>query len=273
MQLLISLSAILCFSILAIVSLLRLWLTYQQRNNLNEDESNLNYQIPKRFAASSIHNYSKMLFGFGLMVSSALVLVAFTWKTEEEQNLMNYEKPIIEEEIFELPPLTDIPPPPPPKVQVIDPTKIIEVEKIDFDENPIEITIEDPQIDIGEIVSDVTNIDKTNFQAEETNEILDIVEEHAVFEGGMDEFYKYVSKNLNYPKQAKKQGIEGRIFLQFVVDKDGSLTDIKVVKGIGFGLDEEAKRVLSECPKWKPARQRGKVVKVRMSIPIVFKLD
>ncbi|WP_338792437.1 energy transducer TonB [Bernardetia sp. MNP-M8] len=278
MQLLISLSAILCFSVLAGVSFLRLWLNYQQSNVLKYDsayknEKNNIDKIPKSFYATSIHNYSKMLFGFGLMVSSALVLFAFTWQSEEQQNLISYEKPIMEDEIFDLPPITDVLPPPPPKIQPINPTEIVEVDKVDFDQNPIEINIEDPQIDISEIVTDVSNIDQNNFQTEKVDEIFYIVEDPAIFEGGMDAFYKYVAKSLNYPKQARRQGIEGKIFLQFVIDKDGSITDIKVAKGLGFGLDEEAKRVLSECPNWKPARQRGKIVKVRMSIPIMFKLD
>ncbi|WP_338763235.1 energy transducer TonB [Bernardetia sp. ABR2-2B] len=282
MQLLISLSAILCFSVLAGVSFLRLWLNYQQSNVLKydsaykEDKNNPDNRIdqtPKSFYATSIHNYSKMLFGFGLMVSSALVLYAFTWQTEEEQNLISYEKPIMEDEIFDLPPITDILPPPPPKIQPINPTEIVEVDKVDFDESLVKINMEELEIQIDDLVSDVTDIDKNNFQSQKVEELFYIVEEPAIFEGGMDAFYKYVAKNINYPKQAKRQGIEGKVFLQFVVDKDGSVTAIKVAKGVGFGLDEEAKRVLSECPKWKPARQRGQIVKVRMSIPIMFKLD
>lgn len=277
MQLLIFLSAILCFSVLAGVSILRLWLNYQQRTILNYDsaykyDKNNIDQIPKNFYATSIHNYSKMLFGFGLMISSALVLFAFNWKSIEEQNLIENTTAFVEEETI-LPIYTQIQPPPPPKVQPINPTDIVEVEEINLDNDLLEINIEDPQIDISEIVSDVRGIENTNFQTEEVDEIFGIVEDPAVFEGGMDNFYKYVSKNLTYPKQAKRQGIQGKIFLQFVVDKEGQITDIKVVKGLGFGLDEEATRVLRECPKWKPARQRGKVVRVRMSIPIMFKLD
>ena len=277
MQLLISLSAVLCFSVLAGIWLLRLWLNYQRKNILNydsgynDDKDNID-KTPKRFCAVSIHNYSKMLFGFGLMVSSALVLLAFNWQTIEEQNLVSYEKPIMEEEIVDMPPLTDIPPPPPPKVQVFT-SDFIEVDKLDFDDSLIEINLEDIEFDLDDIVKDVTRIDKNNFENEDVGGILEVVEEPAMFEGGMDNFYKYVAKNLNYPKQAKRQNIEGKIFLQFVVDKEGKLIDIKVIKGVGFGLDEEAKRVLKQCPKWQPARQRGKTVRVRMSIPIMFKLN
>lgn len=279
MTLIISLSAIFCFSILAGVSLLRLWLNHKQRNILNydsayQDEKNSRIdEIPKRFAAMSIHNYSKMLFGFGMMVSAGLALMAFSWQTTEEQDLSAYAKPIMEEEIFELPPLTDIPPPPPPKVQPISPTEIVEVDKIDIEDNLIEINIEDPEINIKDIVTDVTSIDRRTYTTEKIPEIFEIVEEPAVFEGGMDNFYKYIAKNIKYPKQARRQGVEGKVFLRFVVDKKGKITDVEVTKSLGFGLDEEAKRVLMESPKWTPARQRGKVVKVRMNIPIMFKLD
>jgi protein TonB len=89
----------------------------------------------------------------------------------------------------------------------------------------------------------------------------------------MEDFYKYVSKNIEYPKQARRMGIEGKVFVQFVVDKDGSLSDVKVIKGIGAGCDEEAIRVLKESPKWTPGKQRGRPVRVRMSLPIFFKIQ
>ena len=78
---------------------------------------------------------------------------------------------------------------------------------------------------------------------------------------------------MKYPNQARRMGIEGRVFVQFVVDKDGQLTEIKAVKGIGAGCDEEAVRVLKSAPKWKPGKQRGRPVKVRMILPITFKLS
>jgi protein TonB len=99
------------------------------------------------------------------------------------------------------------------------------------------------------------------------------VEDPATFPGGIAAFYEYLKKNLNYPNQAKRMGIEGRVFVQFVVEKDGSLTDIHVVKGIGAGCDEEAVRVLKNSPKWKPGKQRGKAVRQKMIQNILFKLS
>ena len=89
----------------------------------------------------------------------------------------------------------------------------------------------------------------------------------------MNKFYEYIAESLNYPDSAREKGIDGRVFIQFVVDKDGSIIDTKVVKGVDTKLDAEALRVIQNSPKWIPAVQRGKNVKVRMNIPIVFTLD
>ena len=78
---------------------------------------------------------------------------------------------------------------------------------------------------------------------------------------------------MEYPSQARRMGIEGRVFVQFVVDKQGNVTEVQSVKGIGAGCDEEAERVLRESPKFKPGKQRGRPVKVRMVLPIIFKLS
>ena len=108
---------------------------------------------------------------------------------------------------------------------------------------------------------------------EEVDHIWQIVEETPTPMGGLSAFYKYLSKNLQYPAQARRMGIEGRVFMVFVVEKDGSLTDIQVLKGIGAGCDEESVRVLKDAPKWKPGKQRGNPVRVRFTFPIVFKLN
>lgn len=110
--------------------------------------------------------------------------------------------------------------------------------------------------------------DKTKMKGD----IFTIVEDQPQFEGGMKAFYQYITSKLQYPGQARQQGIEGKVFVQFVVEKDGSLSNVNTVKGIGAGCDEEAVRVLKESPKWKPGLQRGRAVKVRMILPITFKL-
>jgi TonB family protein len=100
-----------------------------------------------------------------------------------------------------------------------------------------------------------------------------IVEELPEYESGMDAFYTYVKNEMNYPLFARNSGIEGNVFAQFVIDKDGSVTEIVVVRGIGAGCDEEVARVLKNAGLFKPASQRGKNVRVRKILPVVFKID
>ena len=107
----------------------------------------------------------------------------------------------------------------------------------------------------------------------DADEVFMVVEDQPTPEGGLESFYRYVAENMKYPTTARQAGIEGKVFVQFVVDKNGALTDVRAIKGIGDGCDEEAVRVISGAPAWNPGRQRGKFVKVRMIIPITFKLD
>jgi periplasmic protein TonB len=105
------------------------------------------------------------------------------------------------------------------------------------------------------------------------DDIFTVVEEMPFPKQGYDEFYKFLSNEIKYPSEAREQGISGKVYVQFVVNKDGSLSNIEVVKGIGGGCDEEAARALSKSTKWTPGSQRGREVSVRMILPINFKLD
>ena len=105
------------------------------------------------------------------------------------------------------------------------------------------------------------------------NGVYQIVEEMPKFPGGEDALMDYVSKNVVYPKEAQEKGISGRVFVGFIVEKDGSVSDVKVLRGIGGGCDEEAVRVISGLPKWKPGKQEGKPVRVSYQMPINFKLQ
>ncbi len=107
----------------------------------------------------------------------------------------------------------------------------------------------------------------------DTEGIYTVVEDQPTPEGGMQEFYTYIMKNLKYPTQARRMGIEGKVFVQFVVDVDGSITEVKTLKGIGAGCDDEAERVLTGAKAWIPGMQKGLPVKVRMVLPITFALN
>ena len=108
----------------------------------------------------------------------------------------------------------------------------------------------------------------------ETSEFFGcIVETMPAFRGGQQKLFEFLGNNLVYPQEAKEAGIEGQVFVEFYIEKDGTVTDGKVLKGIGYGCDEEALRVVGLMPKWSPGMQRGKAVRVRYTLPINFKLS
>ncbi len=207
-----------------------------------------------------------LFLNIGLCVSLLLVIAAFEWRSYDRgagMDLGTIEDDF--EDLMEIPP-TEQPPPPPPVIQQ---PEIIEVP----DEEEIEEEIE---IEIDVEITEETVIEEIIFEEapeeEEVDEIFTIVEDQPTPPGGMGAFYKYVATTLRYPAQARRMGIEGKVFVQFVVDKDGSLTDVQAIKGIGAGCDEEAVRVISKAKRWSPGKQRGRPVKVRMILPITFKL-
>ena len=114
-------------------------------------------------------------------------------------------------------------------------------------------------------------------QMEANNESLEgdvflSIEEAPEFPGGPAKLLEYIQNNLEYPKTARKNDIQGRVFVGFVIEEDGSVSDVKILRGIGYGCDEEAIRLVSSLPKFKPGKQRGKPVRVQYTLPIVFKL-
>lgn len=102
--------------------------------------------------------------------------------------------------------------------------------------------------------------------------IFQIVEEMPRFPGGEPELMKYINENIQYPQEAREMGIQGRVFVGFVVEYDGSISNVKILRGIGSGCDEEAVRVIESLPKWEPGKQRGRAVRVSYQIPVYFKL-
>ena len=219
----------------------------------------------KKTDRADLTKKSIFFFSIGLAVTMAIILMSFEYKSYDESVVeLQGKRSDVFEEVIEVPP-TDQPPPPPPQVQA---PVIVEVP----DEEEIEEEIK-VNLDI-EVTQDtkVEEIVVKEVEAEETDEIFTIVEEGAQPKGGIGAFYQYVKDKMKYPPQARRMGIDGKVFVEFVVNKDGSITDVRAVKGIGAGCDEEAVRVLQNSPKWTPGKQRGKPVKQRMVLPITFKL-
>ncbi len=119
----------------------------------------------------------------------------------------------------------------------------------------------------GDRMNTLADITKSN------DEVFTIVEESAEPKGGMEEFYRHLATVITYPTEARQKGIEGRVFVEFIVNTDGSISDVVVIKGIGSGCDEEAARVVALANPWNPGKQKGQVVRQRMVVPIIFKLS
>ncbi|MCD7937041.1 MAG: energy transducer TonB, partial [Tannerellaceae bacterium] len=110
-------------------------------------------------------------------------------------------------------------------------------------------------------------------EEESSTHIFTVVEEMPEFPGGDAEMLKFVSRNIRYPVIAQENGIQGRVVCTFTVNQDGSVVDAEVLRGIDPSLDKEALRVIGTMPKWKPGKQRGKAVRVRYTLPVVFRLQ
>jgi len=122
-------------------------------------------------------------------------------------------------------------------------------------------------------VEETITVEPMRVQEPMHGEPLTIVEEMPSFPGGQEELMKHIGKELKYPAEAVENGIEGTVFIAFVVEPDGMITEVKVLRGIGGGCNEEAVRVVKGMPKWIPGKQRGKAVRVKYNLPIRFKLQ
>ncbi len=211
-----------------------------------------------------------LFFNIGLVVSLTLVIVAFNWKGEFEGLDLQPREDVFEP-TFEMP-RTKISEPEPPKPEAPKPKpsnqppvfvesevveELVKELTLDMEEEPEEMAIPGLSEDIPEDVADET---------------LVFAEKMPSFPGGMEAFYKYVSHNIDYPATARRMGLTGKVFVQFVIDKDGKIIEVEAVKGMGAGCDEAAVEVLKNSPKWNPGKQRGRAVRVRMVLPITFKL-
>ncbi len=207
---------------------------------------------------------SGLFFNIGLVLSLLFVISAFEWKFVQPISEVGpgFVEPY--DEIIKVPITEQKIEPPKPRVV----PRIIEV----VEDDPYEIEDIVYTFDQNEFAILDQPIFEEKLPVEEVEEIISIAEVMPSYDGGIGEFYKFVNKNLKYPAQARRMGIEGKVFAYFVVDKDGSLSDIKIAKGIGAGCDEEVLRIIKMSPKWNPGKQRGNPVRVRMMIPVFFKL-
>ena len=206
----------------------------------------------------------------GLVLALAVILLAFEWKSYDK-TVMDIASRQVEDIPEEIIPITEqkVKPPPPAPVQQVVKINIVE-DDVDVDDD-LDINVEaDMNTEVEEYVAPVRQDEEES--AEET-QIFMVVESMPEFPGGEPSLYKYLAENIKYPQMAKESGIQGRVFVTFVVERDGSVTDVRVLRGIGGGCDEEAIRVVKAMPKWTPGKQRGKSVRVQYNLPVKFTLQ
>jgi len=129
------------------------------------------------------------------------------------------------------------------------------------------------RLDTTEVVLEGCVVPEMGEVGNPEHDVYQIVEQMPEFPNGQETLMQYIAEQVKYPAEAKKAGAQGRVFIGFIVEPDGSLSDFKVLRGIGYGCDEEALRVAKSMPKWQPGMQRGKAVRVKYLVPVNFKLD
>jgi protein TonB len=215
---------------------------------------------------ADLENKRSLFFQIGLIVSLIAVFMAFEYKSYEElilpgiyrqmDNTIEETVPITVHEQKPLP----IPPVPAASITVVDNlVETPEAPTIDVTANQETETPTIPDIPFEEPVI----IDDTPFV---------VVEQMPEFPGGLNELYRYIGKNINYPQVAKEVGIQGTVFVKFIIERDGSISNVELLRSIGGGCDEEAMRVIQAMPSWSAGLQLGKPVRVSYNLPVKFTL-
>ncbi|WP_291127655.1 energy transducer TonB [Flavobacterium sp. UBA7682] len=231
------------------------------------------YELRKENPKTTLRSLAIGAVIFGLAVSAPLIISLIPEGTEDtslDQKIVTIKLPPKEKPPENLPP----PPPPPPKQDQVKFVKPVVAKTEEIVEEPPKVEeIKDKKLGAETIKGDpdaplsVEPVGTGPSVVEEDNNIYNTagIEVKPDFPGGLEKFFKFIAKNYQVPEE---DGLKGKIFVTFVVEKDGSLTDIKVIRDIGYGTGKEAIRVLKSCPRWNPGEQNGKKVRVLYSLPI-----
>jgi protein TonB len=225
----------------------------------------------KKTKKANLENKKSMFFQIGLIIALIVSLVALEW-TSGQRRASAFdgmtEEAIEEEQI----PVTEETPPeeiPPPEVTVTDLFEIVEDDVVIDNE----VKFEDDETSEDKVVEIYAPVLQAEEEATE-DEIFVIVEDMPKFRGGdINKFREWVQKRVRYPEVAAENGIQGRVFITFVVEPNGNVTNVSVTRSVDPLLDDAAKEAVAASPKWEPGMQRGRPVRVRYSIPIIFQLQ
>ncbi|MDX9929698.1 MAG: energy transducer TonB [Bacteroidales bacterium] len=224
----------------------------------------------KKNKKADLENKKSVFLQLGLVVTLAVILIAFEWTTTEKKDnaFASLQEEVLEEEQV---PITEEPEPPqetPPEVNVTDIFEIVD--------NDIKI---ENEILFNDLVTEDTQVAMITFnpvvqEEEKKDDVFMIVEDMPTFRGGdVQKFSNWVKERVKYPQIAQENGIQGKVFIGFIVEPDGSVSNVTVLRSVDKSLDDEAVRVVESSPKWAPGKQRGQPVRVRFSITVNFQLQ
>ena len=223
----------------------------------------------KKTPKADLQNKRSLLLEIGLVVSLALVILAF-WYTPKEHKIekLDLQTAIVEEQIVEITRQDQKPPEPPKKVEVKVIADILEVVT-----NDTQIETDITFVDFDQEADVIQQVAIEEEVIEDDQPFL-VAETMPSFQGGdLNTFRNWVQQNVKFPQIALENGIQGRVVLTFVIEKDGRLTNIQVLQTPDRSLSEEAIRVLSKSPKWSPGKQRNQVVRVKYTLPVDFRVQ
>lgn len=225
----------------------------------------------KKSPKVNLEKQKSLFIQMGLIIALGFMFIAFEWTQSDikKQEFAQIEEVVLEEEAIPITKQEEIkPPPPPPPPKFVDVLNIVE-DDIELEE---ELEIEDTEIDMD---TEIEIVDIGNDEEEEAadNEVFMVVEKMPSFPGGEAALMKFLGKNVNYPHIAQEHGIQGRVFVSFVVGKTGAISQVTIARGVDPALDAEAIRVVKMMPKWNPGEQRGKAVNVKYMLPVNFVLQ
>ncbi|MDR1918814.1 MAG: energy transducer TonB [Tannerellaceae bacterium] len=213
-------------------------------------------------------------FLMGLIIGCTVLFVGFEWGTRDAQVIgdSGIAEIITEEDIEITRPEDAPPPPPPPPAPVVSEVLNVVEDNVELEQQEI-ISSEDTQAaaQVQTYVAPAAAIQEE--EEESAQQVFLVVEEMPQFPGGEGELLKFLNSSVKYPVIAQENGIQGRVICSFVINRDGSVVDAQVVRGVDPSLDKEALRVVNTQPKWSPGKQRGKPVRVKFTVPITFKLQ
>ena len=223
----------------------------------------------KKSPKASLEDKKMLFVMMGLVMVLSLLYIGFEWTDKEITVYAATDTSLLaEEEIEVVQTAQELPPPPPPPAPEI--VEILNVVEDNVEVASVEINTEDDKNKVVVVSAPVTS---APIEEEDVNVVFQVVEKMPSFPGGDAALFKFLNENVKYPVIAQENGVQGRVICQFVVNRDGSIVDVEVVRSVDASLDKEAIRVIKSMPKWSPGQQRGKPVRVKYTLPVNFKLQ